>query len=155
MVHRTSAAGGLVALIALVGVGCTDPETVIDAPATIDAIEQVAVEIEEAENAYGTANSQDPFSAFGFPAAKSVAGATTKVTPVWLINGAAGSVVISGRGGAGSVVLDTLAAADSVLVRIETRADTVVLEALSEGSTSLGTVAVPMDSKPQRVAFPR
>ena len=72
-----------------------------------------------------------------------------------MINTSAHSVVVSGRGGAESVVLDSIGAADSVLVRIETRAPTVVLEALTAGSVSLGTVAVPMDSEPKRVAFPR
>jgi hypothetical protein len=72
-----------------------------------------------------------------------------------MINHASESVVVSARGGAGSVVLDTIGAADSVLVRIDTRARTVVLEALAPGSVSLGTVAVPMDSEPKRVAFPQ
>ena len=152
--HRTSALSGLVVLVAFGTIGCSAPDPAIDAPATTSAVEEEP-EAGGAVSDYVTADPEDPFAAFGFPADQNAASTTNRLTPVWLINGSDGAAIISGRGGAESVVLDTLGAADSVLVRIETRADTVVLEALSEGGAFLGTVAVPMDAQPQRVAFPR
>lgn len=94
-----------------------------------------------------------PLGAFGIPDGGSVA-ATTQITPVWLINGSATAVTVRASAGAGEVELETVGAGDSALVELETWADTVVLEAIAEAN-AVGRVAVPMDARTHRVAFPR
>jgi len=151
VVQRKRALGCFV--LGLIGLACSGPQDSAIALAT-DSIAPWTPETAEVPRSYPLVNKDDPFGVFAVEPTND-AEATSRITPVWMINHASESVVVSARGGAGSVVLDTIGAADSVLVRIDTRARTVVLEALAPGSVSLGTVAVPMDSEPKRVAFPQ
>jgi hypothetical protein len=53
------------------------------------------------------------------------------------------------------VVVDTVGASDSTFVRINSRALTLELSARTFEGIPMGTVALPMDSKNGRAAFPR
>jgi hypothetical protein len=145
----------LILISALANLACTESPEIIDAAATDPIAPEPDLETTVSQPAHVVADPSDPFVVFGLGRATNDASATVRTTPVWLVNVSAGLMVVWGAGGAERVVVDTIAAADSVLVRIETRADTVVLEALTAGRVSLGTVSVSMDSELKRVAFPQ
>lgn len=145
--------GCLVALIGLISLSCSNDDSA--ASTTEMSLAALDLEIKEDEIPQPVPDPDDPFAVFGLASDSNDVAATNSVTPVWLINTTSRALVVTAAGGAEVVVLDTIDGADSAFVRIETRARTVVLEAVARGSVSLGSVAVPMDAEPKRVAFPR
>ena len=143
---------GFVVLISLLGSGCTAQDTAIDAAATESVASISELERSPDDESQVSAKTQDPFVGFGL-VSNDVA-ATSSETPVWLINRTTRPVIITAQGGAERVLIDTIGAADSALVKINTRARTVDVSARTSEGVTLGTVALPMDSEPKRVAFP-
>ena len=148
-VKRTT---GFVVLISILVLGCTPEDTPIDAAATDSVATMYNLETSPVEELQLPANTEDPFAAFG--QANNDVAATTSETPVWLVNRTTQPVIITAQGGAERVLIDTIGAADSALVKINTRALTVEISARTSEGVTLGTVVLPMDSEPKRVAFP-
>jgi len=94
----------------------------------------------------------DPFAAYGLD--DNDVATTSSETPVWLVNETTRPLIVTARGGAERVLIDTVEAADSALVMVNTRARTVEVSARTSEGVTIGTVALPMDSEPKRVAFP-
>ena len=143
---------GFVVLISIFGSGCTAEDTAIDAEATESVASISELERSPDDESQVSAKSQDPFAGFGLNS-NDVA-ATSSETPVWLVNATNRPLIVTARGGAERVLIDTIGAADSALVKINTRARTVEVSARTSEGVTLGTVALPMDSEPKRVAFP-
>jgi len=144
---------GYLMLSAVLVLGCADQTPPIDAVAT-DSITSLEFDNEIDESGQVQRNSDDPFLVFGVQE-ESAASATIASTYVWLVNQSERSLIVTAAGGAETVLADTLGAADSVLVRIETRADSVALSARTRAGVSMGSIALAMDSKPKRAAFPQ
>ena len=113
--------------------------------------------IDELESSPGNdsqvpAKNEDPFAAYGL--GDNDVAATSSETPVWLVNETTRPLIVTARGGAERVLIDTVEAADSSLVMVNTRARTVEVSARTSEGVTIGTVALPMDSEPKRVAFP-
>lgn len=137
----------LIGLIGMAGLACHQPDSVVDALAT-DSVAPASPD----ESRQVVVAEDDPFDDFGVTTTD--VAATITQTPVWLVNQSPQSLVITAWGGAESVVVDTVAAADSAFVRISTRALTLELSARTSDGVAMGTVALPMDSRPRRAAFP-
>lgn len=132
---------------------CADHKRTIDAVAT-DSLSLVGLDDDVEKPVQVQHNSDDPFLVFGMqPSVDALA--TIVSTDVWLVNHSRVSIIITAAGGAETVLVDTLAATDSVRVTIETRADSVAISARTREGVSMGSIAVPMDSKPRRAAFPQ
>jgi hypothetical protein len=143
---------GFIALIGVVGLACAEPNTPIDASAT-DSFAVVSLsETSPGACPQVVVTRPDPFYDFGVTTNDVVA--TIVEAPVWLVNESPQPLIVTAWGGAESVVVDTVAAADSAFVRISTRALTLELSARTSDGVAMGTVALPMDSRPRRAAFP-
>jgi len=134
-------------LISAFGLGCAAEDGTMDASAT----DSIAVGA-SGDGRQDKVKTQDPFDDFGLRT-NDVA-ATDRETPVWLVNQSAQRLIVTAWGGTENVVVDTVGASDSTFVRINTRALTLELSARTPNGVPMGTVSLPMDSRPKRAAFP-
>ena len=146
---RAAVIGVLISAFAL---GCAAEDGTMDASATDATIVGAGIEEASADGAQDEVTTQDPFDDFGLRT-NDVA-ATDQETPVWLVNQSAQRLIVTAWGGTENVVVDTVGASDSTFVRINTRALTLELSARTPNGVPMGTVSLPMDSRPKRAAFP-
>lgn len=146
---RAAAIGVLISAFVL---GCADEDGTMDASATDSIAVGAGIEGASGDGAQDEVKMRDPFDDFGLRI--NDVSATDRQTPVWLVNQSAQRLIVTAWGGTENVVVDTVGASDSTFVRINTRALTLELSARTSNGVPMGTVALPMDSRPKRAAFP-
>lgn len=139
-------------LLSALVLGCAEENGTIDAAATDSVAVAAGVEVASGDGEQHTVGTGDPFDDFRLN--RNDVAATDMETPVWLVNQSAQRLIVTAWGGAESVVVDTVGASDSTFVRISTRALTLELSARTPNGVPMGTVSLPMDSRPRRAAFP-